>query len=68
MTITTGSDGSFVATKTVKLTTGSTPSWSLERTLDEKGLFADRVNAVRFSPDGENPGDGRRRNHLAQAI
>lgn len=58
MTITTASDGSFVATKTVKLTTGSTPSWSLERTLDQKGLFADRVNAVRFSPDGKTLATG----------
>jgi WD40 repeat protein len=29
------------------------PRWALERKIDEKGLFADRVNAVRFSPDGK---------------
>lgn len=45
-------DGSFVAEKAVTLSTAGAPRWVLERALDEKGLFADRVNAVRFSPDG----------------
>jgi len=50
-TITAAPDGSFVATKAITQTVGSTPRWTLERKIDPKGLFADRVNAVRFSPD-----------------
>jgi WD40 repeat protein len=45
-------DGSFSVTKSVKLTTGTAPRWVLERTLSGD-TFADRVNAVRFSPDGK---------------
>lgn len=55
-TITAGADGSFVATKSLSLTVGSTPRWVLERTLGgdkNRKLFTDRVNAVRFSPDGK---------------
>jgi WD40 repeat protein len=56
MTLTSTADGSFVASKSVTLSTGTTPRWVLERTLggeaDQK-MFADRVNAVRFSPDGK---------------
>lgn len=52
-TVTANADGSFTATKALALNTGATPRWVLERTLDQKGLFADRVNAVRFSPDGK---------------
>jgi len=53
-TLTAGADGSFTATKAVTLTVGKTaPHWVLERRLDGKDLFADRVNAVRFSPDGK---------------
>ena len=52
-TITSAPDGSFVATKAVTQSVGSSPSWVLERKIDQKGLFADRVNAVRFSPDGK---------------
>lgn len=57
-TITAAPDGSFVATKAVTQTVGSTPRWTLERKIDPKGLFADRVNAVRFSPDGKTLATG----------
>lgn len=57
-TITAAPDGSFVATKAVTQTVGSTPRWTLERKIDQKGLFADRVNAVRFSPDGKTLATG----------
>jgi WD40 repeat protein len=55
-TLTLGSDGIFIASKAVTLTTGGTPRWVLERTLGgdkADSPFADRVNAVRFSPDGK---------------
>ena len=52
-TITAAPDGTFVATKAVTQTLGALPRWTLERKIDSKGLFADRVNAVRFSPDGK---------------
>ncbi|MGV3661265.1 MAG: c-type cytochrome domain-containing protein [Prosthecobacter sp.] len=58
-TITAGSDGSFTATKAVSLSVGNTaPHWTLERKLEGKDLFADRVNAVRFSPDGKTLATG----------
>ncbi len=57
-TITAAPDGSFVATKAVTQTVGSTPRWTLERKIDQKGFFADRVNAVRFSPDGKTLATG----------
>ena len=57
-TITSAPDGSFVATKAVTQTVGSKPRWTLERKIDQKGLFADRVNAVRFSPDGKTLATG----------
>jgi len=57
-TITSAPDGSFVATKAVTQTVGTTPRWVLERKIDQKGLFADRVNAVRFSPDGKTLATG----------
>ncbi|HRH98027.1 MAG TPA: hypothetical protein PLB55_18945 [Prosthecobacter sp.] len=57
-TITAVLDGTFVATKAVTQTVGSTPRWTLERKIDPKGLFADRVNAVRFSPDGKTLATG----------
>ncbi|MCF7787677.1 MAG: hypothetical protein K9N47_16220 [Prosthecobacter sp.] len=57
-TITSAPDGSFVATKAVTQSVGSSPSWVLERKVDQKGLFADRVNAVRFSPDGKTLATG----------
>jgi WD40 repeat protein len=57
-TITAAPDGTFVATKAVTQTVGSTPRWTLERKIDPKGLFADRVNAVRFSPDGKTLATG----------
>lgn len=34
------------------------PSWTLEEKIDAWGLFADRVNAVRFSPDGKTLATG----------
>jgi WD40 repeat protein len=51
-TLTASADGSFTAAKAITLTTGATPRWVLERTLTGDA-FADRVNAVRFSPDGK---------------
>ncbi len=57
-TITSAADGSFVATKAVTQTVGNSPRWTLERKIDQKGLFADRVNAVRFSPDGKTLATG----------
>lgn len=58
-TLIAGMDGSFTATKAVTLSVGNTaPSWVLERKLDGKDLFADRVNAVRFSPDGKTLATG----------
>jgi WD40 repeat protein len=57
-TITAAPDGTFVATKALTQTVGSTPRWTLERKIDQKGLFADRVNAVRFSPDGKTLATG----------
>lgn len=60
-TLTPGPDGSFTATKCISLTTGGVPRWTLERTLGgekQQGLFADRVNALRFSPDGKTLATG----------
>lgn len=51
-TVTASADGSFTAAKAITLTTGANPRWVLERTLSGDA-FADRVNAVRFSPDGK---------------
>ena len=49
-------DGTFTASKAVTLTTNAAPRWVLERTIGgdkADSPFADRVNAVRFSPDGK---------------
>ena len=55
-------NGTFIASASNGALTGSSPSprWTLERTLGGKGrsLFADRVNAVRFSPDGKTLATG----------
>lgn len=54
--VTAGPDGSFTVTQTRRVSAGAAPVWTLERTLGgsaQPGLFADRVNAVRFSPDGK---------------
>ena len=51
-------DGSFVATKAITQSVGTSSSWVLERKIDQKGIFADRVNAVRFSPDGKTLATG----------
>lgn len=51
-------DGTMVATKAITQTVGTLPRWTLERKIDQKGLFADRVNAVRFSPDGKTLATG----------
>lgn len=56
--ITASPDGTFVATKAITQTAGTAPRWALERKIDSKGLFADRVNAVRFSPDGKTLATG----------
>lgn len=57
-TLSTAADGSFVAVKSASLNTGGTSKWVLERALDEIGIFADRVNALRFSPDGKTLATG----------
>lgn len=54
--VTAGPEGSFTVTRTSRVSAGAAPRWTLERTLGgtaQPGLFADRVNAVRFSPDGK---------------
>lgn len=58
MTLATAPDGSFIASKSFTVSAGAAPHWVLERKLDGKGLFADRVNAVRFSPDGKTLATG----------
>lgn len=58
VTLTTAADGSFTATRAATLSTGGPPRWTLEKTLQQKDLFADRVNAVRFSPDGKTLATG----------
>lgn len=57
-TVSAAADGSFVAVKSMSLSTGGASRWTLERTLNEKGIFADRVNALRFSPDGKTLATG----------
>lgn len=57
-TLGTTPDGSFVASKSFSVSTGATPRWVLERKLEGKSIFADRVNAVRFSPDGKTLATG----------
>lgn len=60
-TLTTNADGSFVASKAATVSTGAAPRWVLERTLGgaaDRKLFADRVNAVCFSPDGKTLATG----------
>ena len=55
-------NGTFIACAANGAAVGTSPAakWSLERTLGAKGrsLFADRVNAVRFSPDGKTLATG----------
>jgi WD40 repeat protein len=61
ITLVPGADGSFTATKGTTLSAGGTPQWTLERTLGgekQHGLFADRLNAVCFSPDGKTLATG----------
>lgn len=62
-TLVANADGTFLATtadgKTA--TTSAPPRWVLERTIGgekARALFADRVNAVRFSPDGKTLATG----------
>jgi WD40 repeat protein len=60
-TLATAPDGSFVASKSATVSTGAAPRWVLERTLGgvaDRTIFADRVNAVRFSPDGKTLATG----------
>jgi WD40 repeat protein len=61
ITLVPGADGSFTATKASTVSIGGAPQWTLERTLGgekQHGLFADRVNAVCFSPDGKTLATG----------
>ncbi len=57
-TLSPAADGSFVVTKTATQTVGRPPGWVLERKIAAQGLFADRINAVRFSPDGKTLATG----------
>lgn len=52
VTLTASADGTFTATKGVSLATSAPGQWVLERVLTGDQL-TDRVNAVRFSPDGK---------------
>lgn len=55
-TLTAGPEGTFTASKGVSLTSSAAPRWVVERTLGDvkkAAPFADRINAVRFSPDGK---------------
>lgn len=61
--LTRGNNGSFIATLADGTTsfTSTTPRWVLERVLGlgkDRTLFVDRVNAVRFSPDGKTLATG----------
>jgi WD40 repeat protein len=61
MTLASAPAGSIVASKSITLSIGTAAHWGLERTLGgaaEHSLFADRVNAVRFSPDGKTLATG----------
>lgn len=56
VTLQPSTDGGFIATQSLRWTAGAVPQWALERTLggeSDPQLFVDRVNAVRFSPDGK---------------
>ncbi len=60
-TLVQAADGSFIASQAVQIHTGATPRWTLERTLGgDKApqVFADRVNALTFSPDGKTLATG----------
>lgn len=54
--ISVAADGTVTASRSVSLNTRNASRWALERTLGstaDRKVFADRVNAVRFSPDGK---------------
>ncbi|MCB1224650.1 MAG: hypothetical protein KDK99_02455 [Verrucomicrobiales bacterium] len=54
-------DGSMTVTRSVTLAAAGAPQWVLERRLggdQQPDLFADRVNAVCFSPDGKTLATG----------
>lgn len=60
-TLVQAADGSFIASQTIQIHTGATPRWALERTLggdQAPQVFADRVNALTFSPDGKTLATG----------
>ncbi|WP_221305356.1 c-type cytochrome domain-containing protein [Prosthecobacter dejongeii] len=60
-TLVQAADGSFIASQTVQIHAGATPRWALERTLGgdkSSQVFADRVNALTFSPDGKTLATG----------
>lgn len=59
--LTAAPDGSFTAIRGNELSTAARPHWVLEHTLGgdkDPHLFADRVNAVCFSPDGKTLATG----------
>lgn len=56
--LTPASDGGFVATKTVTQKVDGAPHWKLSKKLQAPGLFADRVNALCFSPNGKSLATG----------
>jgi WD40 repeat protein len=58
ITLATAADGSFTATRSARVTSSGQPRWTLEKALQQKDLFADRVNAARFSPDGKTLATG----------
>ena len=51
--ISVAADGTLIATRSVSLNTRSASRWVLDHTISDHKLFADRVNAVEFSPDGK---------------
>lgn len=60
-TLTSDPNGSFTATRGNEFSTAAHPQWVLEHTLGgdkDPHLFADRVNAVCFSPDGKTLATG----------
>lgn len=56
--ISVGPDGTVIASRSVSVNTRAASRWVLERTISDRKLFADRVNAVRFSTDGKTLATG----------
>lgn len=60
-TLVQAADGSFIARQIITVHAGSPPKWALERTLggdQVPPVFADRVNALTFSPDAKTLATG----------